>query len=135
MASPSPRYRWQFDHLNLRADDGPELQRLFGEVMGLRRGYRPPFPFPGEWLYHDDEAWLHRVDAAASPHGDVRLGHIAFRTDEPGETLLARVQAAGLAHEVARVPGHDALQIFVRLPGGLVVELDAGARAGQPPAA
>lgn len=47
--------QWRFDHLNLHAAaDGSALARLFGEVMGLRAGYRPPFPFPGQWLYRDE---------------------------------------------------------------------------------
>lgn len=117
--------RWRFDHINLRAGDSAPLARLFGDVMGLRAGYRPPFPFPGTWLYQDDEAWLHLVGAAPGQGDAVRFAHIAFRTDEPAAQLLARVRAAGLDHNVAVVPEDNAVQIFVRLPGGLVVELDA----------
>jgi len=119
---------WRFDHLNLHGHaDGAALRRLFGEVMGLRPGYRPPFPFPGHWLYRGDEAWLHLVQAP--PQGDerVRLGHIAFRTDEPAAALIERVRAAGLEHEVAVVPEQGEVQVFVPLPGGLVIELDAPA--------
>lgn len=129
-AQPVP-YRWHFDHLNLHAAGEPALQRLFGDVMGLRSGRRPPFPFPGEWLYRDGEAWLHLVDAAASGRG-VRLGHVAFRTDEPAESLLQRVRAAGLEHELSIVPEDNSVQIFVRLPGGLVVELVAAAATDAP---
>lgn len=60
----------------------------------------------------------------------VQLGHIAFRTDEPAAALIARVRAAGLEHEVARVPEQGEVQVFVALPGGLVIELDAPADAG-----
>ncbi|TDR41608.1 hypothetical protein DFR29_11091 [Tahibacter aquaticus] len=125
-------YRWQFDHLNLHAAADAPLQRLFGDIMGLTRGYRPPFPFAGDWLYRDGEAWLHLVSARPQPGQGVRLGHIAFRTDEPADSLLARVRDAGLEHEVAFVPEGNCVQIFVRLPGGLVIELDAGAGAGLP---
>lgn len=129
-AAESPQYHWRFDHLNLHATDEPALQRLFGDVMGLRSGYRPPFPFPGDWLYRDSQAWLHLVNAAPASRG-VRLGHVAFRTDEPAESLLARVHAAGLDYEVAFVTEDNCVQIFVRLPGGLVVELDAAAADGE----
>lgn len=129
-AAQPPQYHWHFDHLNLHARAEPALQRLFGDVMGLRSGYRPPFPFPGEWLYREGEAWLHRVDAAPGSHG-VRLGHLAFRTDEPAASLIERVRAAGLDHEVALVPEENCVQIFVRLPGGLVIELDAAAAGGE----
>lgn len=120
--------QWRFDHLNLhgRADDAA-LRRLFGEVMGLRPGYRPPFPFPGRWLYRGDEAWLHLVQPAQARDEALRLGHIAFRTDEPAAALIERVRAAGLQHEVAVVPERGEVQVFVPLPGGLVIELDAPA--------
>lgn len=55
----------------------------------------------------------------------VRFAHVAFRTDEPAAALLARVRSAGLEHEVTVVPEENGVQIFVRLPGGLVVEPDA----------
>lgn len=122
---PTAAPRWRFDHINLQAGDSAPLARLFGDVMGLRAGYRPPFPFPGEWLYQDDQAWLHLVDATPGQGDTVRFAHIAFRTDEPAARLLRRVSAAGLEHDVAVIPDDDAVQIFVRLPGGLVVELDA----------
>jgi len=120
--------QWRFDHLNLhgRAED-TALARLFGQMMGLRAGYRPPFPFPGQWLYRGDEAWLHLVRPARGQGDGVRLGHIAFRTDEPAAALIERVRAASLEHEWAVVPERGELQLFVPLPGGLVIELDAPA--------
>ncbi|MBN8738420.1 MAG: hypothetical protein BGP24_04485 [Lysobacterales bacterium 69-70] len=128
LASPAAAAppRWHFDHVNLRSGDSAPLQRLFGEVMGLRRGYRPPFRFPGEWLYHGDQAWLHQVQTPALGAA-VEFAHIAFRTDEAAAALIARLRAAQLPHEVATVPGQPTAQIFVRLPGGFVVELDAPA--------
>lgn len=129
-ATQPPQYQWRFDHLNLHAAAEPALQRLFGDVMGLRSGHRPPFPFPGDWLYREDQAWLHLVNTAPSGRG-VRLGHVAFRTDEPAQSLIERVRAAALEHEVAFVPEENCVQIFVRLPGGLVIELDAAAADGD----
>jgi len=128
---PTSTPRWRFDHINLRSGDSAPLQRLFGEVMGLRSGYRPPFRFPGEWLYHGDEAWLHRVHAPALGAA-VQFAHIAFRTDETASALLARLRAAQLPHEIAVVPEQRTVQIFVRLPGDFVVELDAPADAAAP---
>ena len=128
----TPPYRWQFDHITLRAGDSPGLQQLFGQILGLQPGYRPPFPFPGDWLYRDGQAWLHLVRGTGQGE-QVQFGHIAFRTDEPAPRLLARVRASGLHHELRKIPQENCAQIFVRLPG-LVVELaaplDAGTAAG-----
>lgn len=131
--SPAPLQAFRFDHVNLHAAPDSALQRLFGDVMGLQSGHRPPFPFPGQWLYGDaDRALLHVVQAPSVQGEAIRLGHIAFRTDEAAETVIARLRDAGLAHEVAVVPEDSDVQIFVPLPGGLVVELDVPADTAHP---
>ncbi len=56
---------------------------------------------------------------------DTELSHIAFRTDEPAQAVLQRVRDSGLPYQLAQVPGEGVAQIFVQMPGGLVIELDA----------
>lgn len=127
---------FRFDHINLHATADAPMQRLFGDVMGLRDGRRPPFPFPGQWLYGEgDAALLHVVQAPPAQGEAVRLGHVAFRTDEAADAVIARLDAAGLGYEVAVVPEDGDVQIFVPLPGGLVVELDVPADPARPPGA
>jgi hypothetical protein len=115
---------WQFDHINLSMGGSSALQALFEGVMGLQPGARPPFPFPGRWLYAGEQAVVHAVDDASLPAGGLRLGHIAFRSGQPASQLVDRLRASGLPFRATRVPGDDTLQFFVPLPGGLVVELD-----------
>lgn len=125
---------FRFDHLNLHATANAPPLRLFSDVMGFKPGWRPPFPFPGQWFYDTrSQAALHLVDAPASPDEAIRLGHIAFRTDEVADHVIGRLDAAGLSYEVAVVPEAGDVQIFVPLPGGLVVELDTPADPGRPP--
>lgn len=119
---------FRFDHLNLHAASNAPPLRLFSDVMGFKPGWRPPFPFPGQWLYDkSSQAALHLVDAPASQRDSIQLGHIAFRTDEVADSVLARLDGAGLPYEVSVVPEAGDVQIFVPLPGGLVVELDTPA--------
>ncbi len=119
---------WRFDHVNLQASDGSALHRLFVEVMGLRPGRRPPFPFPGQWLYGEAEhALVHVVDGRGHDAEAVRLGHVAFRTDRPAAVVIDALRRAGLPFEATTVPGDGEVQLFVPLPGGLLIELDAPA--------
>ena len=39
-----------FQHLNIRCaeTDLPAIEKFYGEVLGLKAGKRPPFPFPHE---------------------------------------------------------------------------------------
>jgi catechol 2,3-dioxygenase-like lactoylglutathione lyase family enzyme len=133
-ASAGTAPAWQFDHLNVVTNAHPQALAFFRDVMGLRNGDRPPFPFPGDWLYPADagqgEACVHAVHAASAPLQGVdapalRLHHLAFRTDEPAPAVLQRVLGCGLPHRISTLPGQPRMQIFVTLPGGLVMELVA----------
>jgi len=116
---------WHFDHLAFNTPDGQPLQEAFGSLLGLAPGRRPPFPFPGRWLYQDAQALVHVIEQPT--FDETALSHIAFRTDEDAAAVLQRVQSSGLPYQVAQVPEDGIWQIFVQMPGGLVIELDAKA--------
>ena len=116
---------WTFDHLAFNTADGQTLQDNFAALLGLAPGRRPPFPFPGRWLYQDAQAVVHVIEQPT--FAETALSHIAFRTDEPAQTVLQRVRESGLPYQLAQVPEDGVLQIFVQMPGGLVIELDARA--------
>ncbi len=120
------RPTWRFDHLNVSAGSHKALDGFFGDIMGLRPGYRPPFPFPGAWLYAGDQAVIHAVDDARldADAGALQVGHLAFRSDGPAAPVIAQLRESPWPFRVARVPADNTLQIFVMLPGGLVIELD-----------
>ncbi|WP_347900646.1 hypothetical protein [Pseudomonas purpurea] len=119
---------WQFDHLAFNTADGAALQSAFQALLGLQPGRRPPFPFPGRWLYQDGEALVHVIEQPGFVES--ALSHIAFRTQEDAGQVLRRVRDSGLPHQVAQVPEDGIWQIFVQLPAGVVLELDAPAAAG-----
>ena len=53
------------DHVNLRTAHLEEMCAFYCEVLGLERGPRPPFPFPGAWLYCGGRPCVHLVEAPA----------------------------------------------------------------------
>ncbi|WP_166219305.1 hypothetical protein [Pseudomonas atagonensis] len=114
---------WTFDHLAFNTADGQTLQNNFEALLGLKPGRRPPFPFPGRWLYQDEQAVVHVIEQPT--FDETALSHIAFRTDEDAEVVLKRVQGSGLPYQVAQVPEDGIWQVFVQMPGGVVLELDA----------
>jgi len=125
-ASTGTAPAWRFDHVNVSMGDSHALRALFEGVMELQPGFRPPFPFPGLWLYAGDQAVVHAVNDAnlSAQTGELRFGHIAFRSEQPASQVMARLHSSKLSFKVARVPEDNIAQIFVLLPGGLVVELD-----------
>jgi catechol 2,3-dioxygenase-like lactoylglutathione lyase family enzyme len=113
------------DHVNIRTADLAAAKRLFVDVLGLRDGWRPPFPFPGAWLYAGDKDIVHLVEvtAPAAPSDASALDHFAFDIADYDE-VLKRVEACGLPFRATATPGTSVRQIFVRDPNGVTVELN-----------
>ncbi|GGI66927.1 hypothetical protein GCM10007978_00130 [Shewanella hanedai] len=40
-----------FNHLNLLASADSQELKVFVDILGLKEGERPCFPFKGSWLY------------------------------------------------------------------------------------
>src|SRR5260221_7119011 len=110
-------------HYSIRTRDLDASQRFYTEVLQLRAGFRPPFNFPGAWLYADrgesEFGIVHLVGATLGYeedvpgyHGartpeDVRgsgsLDHIAFlATDWP--EMRQRCDALGIGYQTQYVP-------------------------------
>lgn len=113
------------DHVNVRTADLASTRAFLIEVLGLEEGWRPPFPFPGAWLYAGDKDVVHLVEVttpgAASDHS--ALDHFAFDINDYDESLK-RVENTGRPFRTAVTPGTSVRQIFVRDPNGVTIELN-----------
>jgi len=111
------------DHVNIHVVDGPRMVRFLEGVLDAREGFRPPFDFPGHWIYLDDKPVIHLsvVDRPVDfPQG--LINHVAFGVYD-FEEAKARVEAAGYPWKLAGIPGTPIGQIFVTGPEGLLVEI------------
>jgi catechol 2,3-dioxygenase-like lactoylglutathione lyase family enzyme len=113
------------DHVNIRTADIAATKRLFVEVLGLTEGWRPPFPFPGAWLYAGEKDVVHlvEIERAAGDSQGSSLDHFAFDISDY-EATLRKVAATGLSYRESLTPGTSVKQIFVRDPNGVTVELN-----------
>lgn len=114
-----------FQHVNSRSAD-VERTKDFYVRLGLRVGDRPPFASRGYWMYLGDQPVLHLVqrrDGEPAQEGSGNLDHVAFQaTDLEGTRRL--LADAGLSFREAVVPRDNTVQIFVRDPDGIQVELN-----------
>lgn len=130
-------------HYSIRTGDLEASRRFYTEILGLRVGFRPPFNFPGIWLYQgDDEAdfgVVHIIgvdrgnpggladylgakeDAALAGTG--AIDHVAFLATGLGE-MRARLQAHGCAYTERTVPSLGLFQLFISDPSGVTVEMN-----------
>jgi catechol-2,3-dioxygenase len=116
------------NHYNIRAGQ-PLLARVrdfYVDVVGLAEGARPPFNFPGHWLYAGDAAVVHLVETpgaqeTAPPAGT--LDHVAFTCTGLAE-FESRLASLGIDCRKSGVPGARVQQLFLKDPAGNGVELN-----------
>ena len=114
-----------FQHVNTRSAD-VERTKDFYVRLGLRVGGRPPFASQGYWLYLGEQPVLHlvqRPDGQAHHDGSGNVDHVAFEATDLEGTRRALTEA-GLPFHEAVVPRDGTIQIFVKDPDGLTVELN-----------
>jgi catechol 2,3-dioxygenase-like lactoylglutathione lyase family enzyme len=130
-------------HYSIRTADLDASRRFYTEVLGLRVGFRPPFPFPGVWLYlGDDEADFGVVHLiGVEPDGPEGLAqYLGHRSTDPlagtgaldhiaflaagWPDLRARLAARGQDVVERTVPDLGLRQVFLTDPSGVTIELN-----------
>lgn len=117
----------KLDHVNIRTAQLDAMRAWYADVLGLEDGWRPPFPFPGAWMYAGKDPIVHLVgvnDEPAPVEPDVRLEHFALSGDGEIGTFRSRLEASGVELWEAKVPGTDLVQINVRDPDGNHIHID-----------
>ncbi len=120
----------RIEHYNIHTTKLAETVAFYGDVLGMKAGDRPPFAFPGAWIYLGDTPVLHLVDVSgdhqstrAGQHGTGALDHIAFEAVGLAE-MRAQLKRQGVAHQERIVPRTGTTQVFVVDPNGLTLELN-----------
>jgi len=122
------------NHFTILTDDLDATLAFYGEYLGLEPGARPPFTFPGAWLYAKggQDAILHVI--AGRPREELAKGvidHMAF-TARGLQGTVAKLQARGQRYELRRLPAYGTWQLFFWDPNGAKVELDFDATEPAP---
>ena len=122
------------DHFNIRTRKLAETVRFYESILGLEKGPRPNFAFPGAWMYSEGKAVVHLVDIAATdepqkPDSGV-VHHVAFASTG-FDGMADRLKSRGMPFEARQVPGGELWQIFVNDPNGVMIELNYEAAKEQ----
>lgn len=122
----------KLDHINIHVVDGPRMVKFLETVLEAEEGFRPPFDFPGHWVYVGGEPAIHLsiVERKADyPQGIVN--HVAFGV-YAFEAAKARIERTGYRYTLAGIPETGIGQFFVEGPEGLLLEVQF--RRDVPPA-
>ena len=117
------------DHYTIGTPDLGRSVAFYESAIGLKSGPRPPFDFPGAWLYAGERPIVHLfvADAPNETNGGApRTGafdHIAF-TARDIEATVKRLEAGGIAYRRQTVPGRTMQQLFLTDPDGIRLELN-----------
>ena len=138
------------DHYSIRTRDLASSKRFYTEVIGLREGPRPPFDFPGYWLYSGEPpadlqnavrnyGLVHLMginldnpdslndyvgDRKAAPDGGTgALDHVAFAAAGRA-AMIERCRRHNVKFHERAVPILGLHQMFIQDPDGVTIELN-----------
>src|SRR6476469_9746666 len=114
------------DHFNILTRNLTDTVRFYEDILGLEKGARPNFAFPGAWMYSEGKAVVHLVDISKTdepqkPDSGI-VHHVAFAS-QGFDGMKKRVQPKGTEFDSRQVPSGDLWQIFVNDPNGGIIEL------------
>jgi len=116
------------NHFTILTDDLPSTLAFYEEHLNLKPGARPPFTFPGAWLYADagkgPDPILHivaGVDKARLVKGVI--DHMAF-SGKGLAAAVAKLKAKQVQYDLRQLPGYGTWQLFFFDPNGARVEID-----------
>ena len=103
------------DHYNVSTRKLDETVHFYETVLGFTNGPRPPFNFPGAWLYSSGHPVLHLNDISQTEKQQ--------RTDS-GVIDHVHLSEKGVPYHVNQVPNSARWQIFLRDPNNVEIELN-----------
>jgi catechol 2,3-dioxygenase-like lactoylglutathione lyase family enzyme len=124
------------NHFTILTDDLPATLAFYEEHLDLKPGARPPFTFPGAWLYADGgrgkDPILHIV-AGKEKERLVKgvIDHMAFSGSGLAQAV-AKLKAHGIDYELRKLPAYGTWQLFFHDPNGAKVDIDFDAAEAAP---
>ena len=117
----------KLDHINVRTTELEKMISWYSDVLGMREGERPNFPFPGAWMYVGDVAAVHLVGVNGDPgvgsEADLKLEHFAFSAIG-GAKFEATLKVKSVDFKRVDIPEMNLYQINLWDPDGNHIHLD-----------
>jgi catechol 2,3-dioxygenase-like lactoylglutathione lyase family enzyme len=115
------------DHYNVSTRNLKETVRFYEDALGFVNGPRPPFRFPGAWLYSSGHPVLHLNDISGTDKQQCAdsgvIDHVAFAS-RGFEATKQHLTHKGVPYRVNQVPSSTRWQIFLRDPNNVEIELN-----------
>ena len=114
----------KLDHFNIRTDNLDGVRDILVRLLQLEEGTRPPFPFPGYWLYGEGRPIIHLTERETDPGNTTgALDHVALK-DEDYDGLITRLENDDVKYSARVVPGSGMRQVFFKINHDVMIEVD-----------
>lgn len=117
----------KLDHVNIITTQLDIMINWYADVLGLHKGYRPNFGFPGAWLYAGDTAIVHLVTADEPAVGSeliLKLEHFALSATGSKNEFEEKLKAMGIKFRSSTVDEVSLVQVNVHDPDGNHIHVD-----------
>lgn len=120
----------KLDHVNLRTTRLDDMIAWYSDILGLRRGDRPDFGFPGAWMYAGDTAVVHLVGIddgeGVGSEVELKLEHFAL-TATGAAAFEARLNTTDIAYRRAVLEQTRTVAFNIADPDGNHIHVDFSA--------
>lgn len=114
------------NHFTILTDNVEGTLAFYADMLDLHAGARPPFKFPGAWLYArgGNDPILHVIGGRQK---DVLvkgvIDHMAFTGNNlPG--MIDKLKARGIEYDLRRLPEYGTWQLFFHDINDAKIEID-----------
>ena len=112
------------DHVNINTTNTKDTMSFYTDLLDLTDGFRPPFDFPGAWLYAGGNAVIHLVFSDSEPNVISNpVDHIALEATGFEETKQ-RLENENWEFRCSNVSDTQIRQIFLVDLNGVKLELN-----------
>ncbi|MEO9457816.1 MAG: VOC family protein [Lentilitoribacter sp.] len=117
----------RLDHVNIQTTQLDKMIKWYEEVLGLKSGWRPNFPFAGAWIYAGDYPVVHLVeidsDDTVGSEANLKLEHFAFSASDEA-AFKSLLEARGIDYRCGEPPKAGIRQYNVFDPDGNHIHID-----------
>lgn len=114
----------RLDHVNVVTSNLDAMIAWYTDILGMKNGPRPSFPFPGAWMYAGEHAVLHLVGADREMQSiEPKIEHWAISAKGLGD-LVAKLDERGIEFGMNTVPDFPIIQVNVHDCDGNHIHID-----------
>ncbi len=114
----------RLDHVNIRTANLQAMVAWYDDILGMKTGPRPDFPFGGAWLYCDGFPIVHLVEVKRGQQAiEPRLEHFAV-SGEGMADFLAHLRSRKVAYQCSVTPSFGIQQVNIWDPDANHIHID-----------